>query len=267
MKSKIVKYVGAGFGAFIVGVVLMLGATKVVYPAISQLVGLSVAQSTTLLNNVRDGAAGDNVPNGVLMSAIAGYDGTDFDRMRGTITYGLLTDVSRINGDVSVIGTNADNSTNTTTKIAAIPCRANAAAPTWTEGNQVPCSVDLAGGLRTSGSGASSPVQGTTLLNTRQASAANTLNTITLTGAANQRVHIYDIGRADCTAGTSSLQVVDGATLIYDTNAATVPTAPATFTKSWPTGLTGTTGNSMIVYVFACGVGNTSTVVVQADRF
>lgn len=267
MKSKIVKYLGTGLGAFVVGIVLMLGATKVVYPAISQLVGLSVAQSTTLWNNVRDGAAGDNVPNGVLMSAIAGFDGTDFDRMRGTITYGLLTDVSRINGNVSVIGTNADNSTNTTTKVATIPCRANAAAPTWTEGNQVPCSVDLAGGLRTSGSGGASPIQGTTLLNTRQASAANTLNTITLTGAAGQRIHLYEVSRADCTAGTSSLQVVDGATLIYDTNAATVPVVPATFVKQWPTGLTGTTGQNMIVYVFACGAAGVSTVVVQADRF
>lgn len=33
--------------------------------------------------------------------------------------------------------------------VGVIPCIANAAAPTWTEGNQVECSVDLAGNLRT----------------------------------------------------------------------------------------------------------------------
>lgn len=42
----------------------------------------------------------------------------------------------------------ADNSTNSTAKSPVIPCRANAAAPTWTEGNQAPCSVDLSGNER-----------------------------------------------------------------------------------------------------------------------
>jgi hypothetical protein len=42
----------------------------------------------------------------------------------------------------------ADNSANPTAKIPILPCRANAVAPTWTEGNLVPCSVDLAGSNR-----------------------------------------------------------------------------------------------------------------------
>lgn len=45
----------------------------------------------------------------------------------------------------------ADGATNPTVKLPVLPCVANAAAPTWTEGSIVPCSVDLAGGMRQSG--------------------------------------------------------------------------------------------------------------------
>jgi hypothetical protein len=49
----------------------------------------------------------------------------------------------------SVTGTATDNSTNSTVKLPVLPARANAAAPSWTEGNQAPLSVLLAGQLRT----------------------------------------------------------------------------------------------------------------------
>lgn len=42
----------------------------------------------------------------------------------------------------------ADNSANSTSKAPVLPCRANAATQTWTEGNQVPCSTDLNGNIR-----------------------------------------------------------------------------------------------------------------------
>jgi len=49
----------------------------------------------------------------------------------------------------ALTGTAADNSANSTLKLPVLPARANAAAPTWTEGNQAPLSVLLAGQLRT----------------------------------------------------------------------------------------------------------------------
>jgi hypothetical protein len=50
-----------------------------------------------------------------------------------------------------VSGTDSDNAANSTTKVPTIPARANAAAPTWTEGHEAPLSVDLTGALRVSG--------------------------------------------------------------------------------------------------------------------
>jgi len=50
----------------------------------------------------------------------------------------------------TVIGTQSDNSADSTAKLPTIPAKANAAFPNWTEGNQVPLSVDLTGNLRTS---------------------------------------------------------------------------------------------------------------------
>lgn len=50
-----------------------------------------------------------------------------------------------------VRGMAADNGTNSTAKVPTLPCRANTAAPTWTDGRHVPCSVDGAGNLRITG--------------------------------------------------------------------------------------------------------------------
>ncbi len=59
------------------------------------------------------------------------------------------------NGHLKVVNDNpnlaADNSTNSTAKVPIIAARANASAPTWTEGNQVPLSVDTSGALRVTG--------------------------------------------------------------------------------------------------------------------
>lgn len=45
----------------------------------------------------------------------------------------------------TIVGTDSDNATNSTTKLPVIPGRANAADPSWTEGHEVPLSVTLAG--------------------------------------------------------------------------------------------------------------------------
>lgn len=158
--SKWVKYIGGAIGGIVAGIALMFGGTQIVYPAISQLVGLSVAQSATLWNNVKDAAAGDALSSGILAQQIYAFNGLTFDRMRGDTTNGLDVDVTRLSGNVSVIGTATDNTTNSTTKLPVIPCRANAVAPTFTENFMVPCSTDLSGALRTTGGvvGAVTPV-------------------------------------------------------------------------------------------------------------
>ena len=88
-------------GALAAGFGLMLGATMVAYPAISQLVGLAVAQTTTLWNNVKDAAAGDALSNGVLAQQVYVYNGLTFDRVRGDTTNGMDVDVTRMSGAIT----------------------------------------------------------------------------------------------------------------------------------------------------------------------
>ena len=91
--SKWVKYIGGAIGGVLAGIILMVGTTKVVYPAISQLVGLSVAQSATIWNNVADAAKGDALSSGILAQSPYLWNGLSFDRQRGTITNGALVDI------------------------------------------------------------------------------------------------------------------------------------------------------------------------------
>lgn len=77
---------------------IILGSTFAVESQIVRKAGIAVAQTATQWNDVRDGAAGDALANGVLALALYGYNGTTFDRMRGDITNGLDVDVTRIAG-------------------------------------------------------------------------------------------------------------------------------------------------------------------------
>ena len=70
--------------------------------AITNIAGLAVAQTSTLWNNVRDGAAGDNLTSGILGTVIYMFDGTNFDRARGDTANGLDVDVTRVQGAVTV---------------------------------------------------------------------------------------------------------------------------------------------------------------------
>lgn len=67
-----------------------------------------------------------------------------------TIATGTVVNIISTN-TLSVQGTFADNSVDSSSKVATLPARANSANPSWSEGNQVPLSVDLNGNLRTSG--------------------------------------------------------------------------------------------------------------------
>jgi len=87
--------------------------------AVQTVAGLAVAQSANLWNNIKDAAYGDNATNGVMAVLPYVYDGTNFDRVRGDITNGLDVDVTRVSGNVSVIGTTtpANSFTNPTTAV------------------------------------------------------------------------------------------------------------------------------------------------------
>jgi hypothetical protein len=115
-ETKWAKYIGGIIGGIAAGVILMVGATKVVYPAISEVIGLSVAQSSTIWNSVADGAKGDSLSSGVLAQSPYLWNGVSFDRQRGSITNGALVDVSRLNGTI----TSADAYANQTTLVQAL---------------------------------------------------------------------------------------------------------------------------------------------------
>lgn len=108
------------------------------------------------------------------------------------------------------------------------------------------------------------PVQRGTLANTEATGAADTAVVATIAAVANARAHLYRVD-ARCSAGTSALTVQDGATTIWSTVAAAITTAQ--FATTWAPGLTGTTNTAMTVTLATCGVGNTGTLTVQADRF
>lgn len=99
--KKVLQWVGAGVGATLAGIALMLSATMFAYPAISSIAGLAVAQTSTLWNNVKDAAAGDGLTSGILAQAPMVYNGLSFDRVRGDIANGMDVDVTRISGSIT----------------------------------------------------------------------------------------------------------------------------------------------------------------------
>lgn len=97
MKKRRNKYfliVGIVSGLILSMLMFRVGTTQV-----SELAGLAVAQGSKWVN-IRDAAIGDNIAAGVLSSALMVFDATDgnFDRLRGSITNGLLVDVTRVAG-------------------------------------------------------------------------------------------------------------------------------------------------------------------------
>jgi hypothetical protein len=101
MDKKWLKRIVAGVGALGAGIGIMLGLTVFGHSAISQLVGLAVAQSTTLWNNVIDAAKGDAQLSGILGQSPYLYNGLSFDRARGDTTNGMDVDVTRISGSIT----------------------------------------------------------------------------------------------------------------------------------------------------------------------
>lgn len=111
---------------------------------------------------------------------------------------------------------------------------------------------------------ASSSQQGT-IFNSLNVSAADTAQSIVLTGAASERVRIYSLD-AICDGGTATLTVDDDTTTIWGSGTLKVGSS-SLLEKGWSPGLTGGVGNSMTVDITTCGGGNTSFLSIQADRF
>jgi len=70
--------------SLISGLVIVLMSIGVIRSQIQQVAGLAVAQTSIQWNNVKDGAVGDNITNGLLASGGYIFDGTNWDRVRGT---------------------------------------------------------------------------------------------------------------------------------------------------------------------------------------
>lgn len=75
---------------------LLAVSVYIVPAAVQGVMGLAVAQSAKQYNDVKDYAAGDGQTKGVLDAGCMFYNGTSADRCRGSITNGLLVDVTRV---------------------------------------------------------------------------------------------------------------------------------------------------------------------------
>ena len=107
------------------------------------------------------------------------------------------------------------------------------------------------------------PVQSPTLLNSSTTGAANSAVAVTLTATPNVRNMIRKVS-AYCSAGSANLTIADGGTTIFNTPVGAVGTS--IFDSQWNPGLASTTGNVATITLGACGVSNTGTLIIQADR-
>ncbi len=113
-----------------------------------------------------------------------------------------------------------------------------------------------------------SPVQGATLFNSQTTGAANTAVTVTIAAGAGVRAHVYFIRALCAAAGTANLTITDGGVTVFQSTAAEVTTTPFYLPmSSAQAALTGNTNSAVVVTLGTCGVGNTGTLTVWADRF
>jgi hypothetical protein len=102
------------------------------------------------------GASGAGIPRVTVAN-----DSNILATQSGTWNIGTVTTLTGITNALptgsntigAITGSVADNSANSSLKLPVLNSRANASAPSWTEGNQVPLSVDLVGNLRVNSTG------------------------------------------------------------------------------------------------------------------
>lgn len=83
-------------GSFSAAFAILCLVSIIAYAAVTQVSGLAVAQSATRWNNVKDAAIGDAQTNGIAAFNCYLYNGTNFDRCRGSITGGLLVQQAQV---------------------------------------------------------------------------------------------------------------------------------------------------------------------------
>ena len=263
---------------------LLAVSVYVVPAAVQGVMGLAVAQSSKVYNDVKDYAAGDGIVKGILDAGCMFWNGSSGDRCRGTITNGLLVDVSRMPGSSQ---TPADAFANPSTFQGtwALPGLFNGTtwnrhrdvtigdgvAPAGIAANSLYVADSIIAGSSTynriRGVGGNVQVMNTQgragTVTQQSVSAANTAVSITITGFANVLTVLNGVD-AYCSAGTSSITVArsTGPTTIWSTPATAVGTT--LFSKEWPVPMTSTvTGDSFTVTLAACGAANTGTLMVR----
>jgi len=92
------------FALPVVILLAMLGGSMMVpwvWAAITNVTGIAVQGSSIQWNNVKDASQGDGLTSGLPATALYGYNGTNFDRLRSSQANGLAVDVTRVQGTVT----------------------------------------------------------------------------------------------------------------------------------------------------------------------
>ncbi len=253
------------FLASALAAILLIGGSAVFVQsvAIRGISGLAVAQSSIRFNAVKDGAAGDALSTGVLVTGLYSFNGATFDRLRGTIANGLDVDLTRLPGTISL----ADNTANPATALPVGSFVMGFDGSTWDRirGN----SVDGLDVNVVNAAAIQSPAeQQGTLFNTFNAGADNTALVVTIPAAVNESVHIYRLG-IRCFPESrviSNATVDDGASLdVWVASRDAISTDE--LTAIFPIPLTCSENTDCIITVPACGVGNFGRLIITADRF
>lgn len=125
------------------------------------------------------------------------------------------------------------------------------------------------GGVLTSTAGGynvTALIQGGVILNAAPTtSAANTAAAVTLTGTSGSRICVRSVAIFSSAAGTPTLTVSDGATVVLNLGTLATNTAPTIF-PGQPL-MCGQTGNNVVVNIGAAGAAVTTTTSVIADRY
>ncbi len=109
------------------------------------------------------------------------------------------------------------------------------------------------------------PEQAGTLLNSTTTGATNTAVTKTIASVTNQRIHLYGLS-AFCSAGSSTVTVSEGGTLVWTSTTGGVGTTMNG--AAWtPVPHTTAPGNNLVVTLATCGGGNTGTLNIEADQW
>lgn len=136
----------------------MLGGSVMVpwvWAAITSINGIAVQGSSIQWNNVKDASQGDGLTNGLPASALFGYNGANWDRLRSTTANGLAVDVTRVQGTVTTTTTGpvtpADAYANPTTALQSYALQGVFNGSTWDRRRTASADALAATGLASSG--------------------------------------------------------------------------------------------------------------------